>query len=72
MGAPEIIAPLPPHEQLARRLYETMERLAPSADDPGTWSQLTQWHRDLYLNCVDALLDERDLLARASTLATTT
>ncbi len=68
MGAPEIIAPPSPHEQLACRLYETMERLAPSSADYVAWPQLTQWHRDLYLNCVEALLDDRDLLTRAINL----
>jgi hypothetical protein len=68
MSDPEIDAPPSLYEQLACRLYETMERLAPGPDEYVEWGQLTQWHRDLYLNCVDALLDDPHLLARAINL----
>jgi|HubBroStandDraft_4_1064222.scaffolds.fasta_scaffold1230819_1 hypothetical protein len=68
MDLVDVRLPGTPREQLASRLYETMERLAPGAGDSVEWDSLTQWHRDLYLNCVDALLVDDDLLARAINL----
>lgn len=61
----EIDPPARPREQLACRLYETMQRLAPGAGDYIEWDDLSTWYRDLYLNCIDALLVDRDVLVRA-------
>lgn len=69
MGTVEIISPETPREQLACRLYETMQRLAPDASAAVPWEHLTTWHRDLYLNCIDALVDDVDLFCRAFDLA---
>ena len=50
---------------LARLLFEEMERLAPSANDEGSWSEISEWERLLYLNCVDRLLCEHNLIRLA-------
>jgi hypothetical protein len=65
----EFFRPAPPRERLAQHLYETMERLAPGHSNYVEWRDLTQWHRDLCLNCIDALLDESDLIRRSLDLA---
>jgi hypothetical protein len=62
MAEAEFLRPVPPRERLAQHLYETMERLAPGHYNYMEWHNLTQWHQDLYLNCIDALLDEGDLV----------
>ena len=69
MATIEVIAPVAPREQLAQQLYETMERLAPGSGVYVEWSNLSQWWRDLYLNCIDGLLDEPELVRRAINLA---
>lgn len=70
-GAPEfeVIPPASALAELARLLYETMERLAPGSGEFVEWGNLTQWQRDLFLNCVEALLDEHDLIRWAIKLA---
>jgi hypothetical protein len=61
--------PAAPRERVAQHLYETMERLAPGHDNFVEWDCLTKWHRDLYMNCIDALFDDPDLLLRAFNLS---
>jgi hypothetical protein len=58
-GAPEITRE-DAEFQLARRLYEEMERLDPS--DPGDvqpWENLESRQRDYYRFCIRAVLSER-------------
>lgn len=69
MAEAELLMPAPPRERLAQRLYETMERLAPGHSSYVDWRDLSQWHQDLYLNCIDVLLDEGDLIRRSLDLA---
>lgn len=62
-----------PDRELARILYETIERLAPgSPEDERDWIELREWERALYVNAVRALIDEpvlvRCALARGQTL----
>jgi hypothetical protein len=51
---------------LARILFEEMECLAPSSpDSPNEWLTISEWDRALYINCIDQLCGERDLIERA-------
>jgi hypothetical protein len=53
---------------LAKKLYETMERLDPptdmSAPDPN-WANLGSHSREFYISCVEALLLERETILSA-------
>jgi hypothetical protein len=49
-----------PHKALARVLFEEMERLAPGPPGgPENWDSLPEWHRLLYVNCVERLLPDQ-------------
>jgi hypothetical protein len=57
-------------EALGRILFEELERLAPSAPDRlNDWEKLGQWERALYVNGVERLFEERELVERALKLA---
>ncbi len=63
-------APREPIEGLAKLLYEEMEFLGPSSPEPLIeWNKLTQWQRSLYINSVERLLQEGELIERARQLA---
>lgn len=49
--------------ELARLLYEEMERLAPSGPEHIDWGSLPEWERDLHVHGVRRVLRERPLLA---------
>ena len=53
-------------EGLARVLYDELERLAADSEYPPTrWDCLSGWRRDLYVNCIDRLFEERELVKAA-------
>ena len=49
-------------EMLAKRLYETMERLDPSQDTV-TWNHVPELEKHFYQACVRALIREQALLS---------
>lgn len=49
---------------LARRLYEKMEHLCPTASY-GEWDRLSEWDRDYYETLVENLLMADDLIEAA-------
>lgn len=54
-------------EALGRILFEEMERLAPSSPDRiSDWRKIKSWERRLYINCVERLCEERELIGSAS------
>lgn len=50
--------------QLAQRLYEVTEHLDPGADEAIDWDTLTERRREFYINCVESLCAERDLISQ--------
>ena len=62
-GAPEIIAREVAVGALARRLYETMDRVDPSPCL--NWHDLEEENRDFYRACVRDLLAERTVIQAA-------
>ena len=53
-------------EELGRILFEEMERLAPSSPmSLNDWDKIGSWERALYVNCVERLCEERQLIDRA-------
>ena len=70
MARPTEHNPDNPVRALARLLYEEMEFLGPSSPEPLTdWDHLTEWQHSLYVNCVERLLEEGELIDRARQLA---
>ena len=56
--------------ELGRILFEEMERLAPSSPmSLSCWDKIGNWERELYVNCVERLVEERELVQRALHLA---
>lgn len=51
--------------QLARILFEEMERLDPGCCGGGLWDDLPQRDMAFYVSCVEKLLENDDLIARA-------
>jgi hypothetical protein len=69
-GAREIEKPSHELRELGRILYEEMEYLAPSSPESAEdWDKLTSWERSLYINSVEQLLEERELVSQALKLA---
>jgi hypothetical protein len=58
-----------PANELARILYETMEKLTPGVEDYIEWPDLDELQRSLYAHAVTRLLAERDLIGCALALA---
>jgi hypothetical protein len=53
---------------LARKLYETMERLDPptTAEEPvQVWDEISDHSREFYVSCVESLLVERQQVLAA-------
>ena len=54
------------YERLGRIFFEEIERLAPSSPPrPGDWDKIGSWERRLYINCIERLFEERDLIQAA-------
>jgi hypothetical protein len=49
------------HEKLAQVLFETLERLDPG-HDMRHWDKMGNWGQALYINRVERLLEERQLI----------
>ena len=53
-------------EGLGEILFDELERLAPSSPmGLNDWSKIGKWERLLYVNCIERLLEERELIQRA-------
>ena len=60
-GAPEKLEAL---EMLAKKLHSKMEHLDPTGKP--TWADLDEFDREFYRSCVEAVIDDRNLLNLAS------
>lgn len=59
-----------PFEELGRVLYEAMEHLDPNVENPSAeWQKMTIWRRGFYINCVERLFEERELVRSALELS---
>ena len=59
-----------PLEALGKLLYEELELSAPSSPSPFVeWGELTELQRSLYVNCVERLLEQGELVERARQLS---
>jgi hypothetical protein len=50
---------------LAHILFDAFSKLDPGGDNVAEWEELGNWGQSLYINCIDRLLEERELINSA-------